>query len=453
MKFRISNCGLIGLAVFLAMCWCIWGEGCLVTCGLSPDGVSYLRMAEAAAQGYLFNPNGVSGHSGWFAIWPLGYPWSIALVIKITSLDAFTAARVLATLISGGILLLFARCARPAFPVLALSLLNLSFCGIFRLAYSEQPYIFVLMLLCFVLSRKDGNRKSVVLAIAGLSVAAFLFRYVGVFAVCWAMAAVYLAAKLQRRNPSMVRAVAYASTAVFVFAGGYLMLNYFMCGSFTGGHPPGMAESFWSLAGRMLIAMLNETQALVFAVCWMTALFFVAGSGMTGGGTARTEQADGEGCPDGTVFILFGLLCNGTVVTLRFLMPFDTLGLRLLCPGTTLIVLGLLLKLRYRLGVDWTEAINAVPMRRILILLVLAAIPASHFQSMENEIRRIMHLPVEPLHDSYSKIRVHVMERYADVPSGRRFEFPTKYNGVYYWINFLRPDIVADVPDSPDKGF
>ena len=180
MRFRISNCTLIGLAVFAVVSWCIWGEGYFMSCALSPDGVSYLRMSEAAAHGHLFNPNGVSGHEGWFARWPLGYPWCIALVMKMTSLDAFTSARVLATLL---------------------------------------------------------------------------------------------------------------------------------------------------------------------------------------------------------------------------------------------------------------------------------AVPAFHFLSMERELRRVMHLPMESWHEGYHAVRAHVMEKYADVPSGTRFAFPNKYPGVYYWIDFLRPDILADVPDSPDKGF
>jgi hypothetical protein len=200
MRFRISKCTLIGLAVFAVIAWCIWGEGYFMSCALSPDGVSYLRMSEAAAHGHLFNPNGVSGHEGWFARWPLGYPWCIALVMKMTSLDAFTSARVLATLLSGGFIVLLARCARPAFPVLALSLLNLSFLGVFRLSYSEQPFILVILALCLVLSRERGRSIILVTAISSLVIAAFLFRYIGVFAIFWAMAASIMAARIAGRN-------------------------------------------------------------------------------------------------------------------------------------------------------------------------------------------------------------------------------------------------------------
>ena len=181
------------------------------------------------------------------------------------------------------------------------------------------------------------------------------------------------------------------------------------------------------------------------------ALFFVAGSGTFCAKAHQSEVA--ERTPDGMIFIVFGLLCNGTVVVLRFLMPFDALGLRLLCPGTTLLVFGLLLKLRDRLGADWTAAVNAVPMRRIFVFLILVAVPTSHFLSMECELRRIMHLPGWPFHDSYRIVKTQVLEKYAEVPPGTRFEFPAKYNGVYYWVEFLRPDILADLPDSPDKGF
>lgn len=450
MKTRVSNCCLIGMVVFMAMSWCIWGEGYFCSCWLSPDGVSYLRMAEAAARGHLFNPNGVAGHNGWFAVWPLGYPWCIALVIKLTSLDAFTSARIVATLIAGGILLVLARCARSAFPVLALSLLNLSFCGVFRVAYSEQPYVLALLALCFVLSGKDGNRKIATLAIAGLCIATFLFRYVGVFAVFWAIAASFLAAKLQRRNLGMARAAACAAIAVAAFAGGYLFLNHIMCGAFTGGHPTGVQESFLALARRTFVALLNETQAVFFAAFWVGILFATVGYGMLRRGSGEVKE---EGAPNGMVFVLFGLLCNGTVVVLRFLMPFDPLGFRLLCPGTTLLVLGLVLEIRSRLGVDWAVAINAVPMRRILAFLVLAAVPAFNMLPMERGIRRIMHLPSDPWYGSYRDVRARVMEKYATLPPGTQFEFPANDFGIDYWIDFLRPDIIAHQPDMPNAAF
>ena len=450
MRFRISNCTLIGLAVFAVISWCIWGEGYFMSCALSPDGVSYLRMSEAAAHGHLFNPNGVSGHEGWFARWPLGYPWCIALVMKMTSLDAFTSARVLATLLAGGFIVLLARCARPAFPVLALSLLNLSFLGVFRLSYSEQPFLLAVLALCLVLSRERGKSMFfLVAAISGLSVAAFLFRYIGVFAIFWAMATSCMAARIARRNWRMVRVFAVAAIVVGAFVCGYLLLNRLMSGAFTGGHPPGMSESALVLVKRMAIALLNEMQAFAFAVIWPAALFFASGPGVFGKG-GNTED---ECVPDGMVFILFGLMCNGTVILLRFLMPFDALGFRLLCPGTTLLVLGVVLKVRACLRVDWATSINAVPTRRILVFLALLAVPAFHFLSMERELRRVMHLPMESWHEGYHAVRAHVMEKYADVPSGTRFAFPDKHPGVYYWIDFLRPDILADVPDSPDKGF
>lgn len=229
MKIKLSNCGLIGIFVFMGLCWCIWGEGYFMSCGLSPDGVSYLRMSEAAARGHLFNPNGVSGHWGWFANWPLGYPWCIALVMKISTLDSFTAARVVATLVAGGVLVLLARFARPAFPVLALSLLNFSFCGILRIAYSEQLYVLALLALCFVLSRKgEGGKKITIAAITGLSIAAFLFRYIGVFAVFWAMAASYLVSRFYRRRWNMLRTFAFSTVFVGGVVIGYLVLNRIM---------------------------------------------------------------------------------------------------------------------------------------------------------------------------------------------------------------------------------
>ena len=247
----------------------------------------------------------------------------------------------------------------------------------------------------------------------------------------------------------MIRVFALTAIIVGTFVCGYLLLNRSMSGAFTGGHPPGMSESALALAKRMAIALLNEMQAFAFAVIWPAALFFASGSGVFGKG----GDPENENVPDGMVFILFGLMCNGTVILLRFLMPFDALGFRLLCPGTTLLVLGIVLKIRACLRVDWATSINAVPTRRILVFLVLLAVPAFHFLSMERELRRVMHLPMESLHEGYHVVRARVMEKYADVPPGTRFSFPNKYPGVYYWIDFLRPDILADVPDSPDKGF
>jgi hypothetical protein len=45
------------------------------------------------------------------------------------------------------------------------------------------------------------------------------------------------------------------------------------------------------------------------------------------------------------------------------------------------------------------------------------------------------------------------MEKYAAIPSGTQFEFPTKNIGIDYWIDFLRPDILAHLPDTPNSAF
>ena len=134
-------------------------------------------------------------------------------------------------------------------------------------------------------------------------------------------------------------------------------------------------------------------------------------------------------------------------------MPFDTLGLRLLCPGTTLLAVGLVLLLRNHLKADWSTALDSVPMRRIAAFLALALLPAVNFTSIDGEVRRILHLPADSLHDAYRTVRARVMKKYSDTPCGTRFSFPDSCPGEDFWIDFLRPDILADVPDSPDKGF
>ena len=116
-------------------------------------------------------------------------------------------------------------------------------------------------------------------------------------------------------------------------------------------------------------------------------------------------------------------------------------------------MLGLVLEIRSRLGVDWAVAINAVPMRRILAFLVLAAVPAFNMLPMERGIRRIMHLPSDPWYGSYRDVRARVMEKYATLPPGTQFEFPANDFGIDYWIDFLRPDIIAHQPDMPNAAF
>ena len=449
MKRLLSNTNLLALAVFAMLAWTIWGDGYLASCTLSPDGVAYLRMAESAAHGHPFNPNGISGHPGWFARWPVGYPWCIALVSWASGLDAFTSARVLATLMVGALLCLLMLRARPAFPVLALCLLNLSFTGIVRGTYSEQPYILALTAICFALSGGCGRWRTA-LTLAPLCMAAFLFRYVGAFALVWTVAAAALTVRFGRAGRSTLHGAVVAAFAAAAFVAGYLVMNQAMCGSFTGGHPPGAPESFLALARRLCIALLNETQVFFFASAWAAALFFAAGPGSFCG---RKADAKADATPDGFAFIAYGLLCNATVILLRFVMPFDTLGLRLLCPGTTLIAIGTILFLRKRLGVDWAAALDAAPTRRLMAFLALAVLPAANFSSMDGEMRRIMRLPKDPMHDAYRTVRARVMEKYADTAPGTRFSFPDSRPGEDFWIDFLRPDILADVPDSPDKGF
>ena len=87
------------------------------------------------------------------------------------------------------------------------------------------------------------------------------------------------------------------------------------------------------------------------------------------------------------------------------------------------------------------------------LLFKLMALPAANFSAIDGELHRILRLPDDPPRDAYPAIRARVLARHAHLPAGTRFSFPDKHPGEDYWIDFLRPDILADVPDSPDKGF
>ena len=233
-----------------------------------------------------------------------------------------------------------------------------------------------------------------------------------------------------------------------MFVAGYLLLNHAMCGAFTGGHQPGTSESFLSLARRACLALVNESQMFAFCLFWTATFFAVLGRKAF----RRKRDKNSPATSDGLAFIFLGLLCNGTMLVLRFILPFDTLGFRLLCPGTTLLTFGLILHVRNRLDADWSAALDAIPIRRFLALLTVLAIPATHLTAIEYGIRHVLNLPADALHSPYRTMRARLTAAYADRPAGARLSVPSCQDE-NFWINFLRPDLLADADDLPEKGF
>ncbi len=151
---------------------------------LSGDSYHYLRVAQKLVKSkFLFSQEALHIKT---ALWPLGYPFFIALVGFMTNLKVFWASKVLNILLLGGSLIILLKFFRQYAWVYGLIFLSASFLEYFSYTFSEAGFIFGLTWFIFSLS-KFLNKcfptlwqlLSIVLSILFL----FLFRYIGIFTI------------------------------------------------------------------------------------------------------------------------------------------------------------------------------------------------------------------------------------------------------------------------------
>lgn len=322
---------------------------------LTADGCNYLSLAQNLLENNSFETNSFAGvkERVFFSVWPVGYPFLIFVIAKVTGISVFWSSKMLNILFIALIILTFRTLFKDKAYLYSLILLLAPFSEIFCYTFSEVPFIscllFFSILICHII-KNDNVRLSDSILLILFSVLVFLSRYIGIFTVgCILLLAIYFFLKKQYRNSSMLFCSSFLS---FGFMSLYFYNNYIRTGFITGmprGSKPyeNIFDFVWMISRGLFCeinmitlgvgnSLMSGTIFLLFlfvqVVFWV---FFITNRRRTIGVFHFLQLKSG------TVFVLLGLFYIVAIISARSISYFGDLDFRYLFPGTFFIIVGI----------------------------------------------------------------------------------------------------------------
>lgn len=193
---------------------------------LSPDAECYLQEAER-----LSNEQFCLSSTHPFTLWPVGYPYAIALVHVLTGLSVLLSSKLVNVLFLGGIFSLLRWMFAGRALLYMLLLAHVSFIFMLRYSWPEGVFLFFELLLLFitgkVMQRRNYRQKHLFVSVACI-VLMVLFRYAGVFVFFW-LGLLFLRAWINREK-SLFRYSLRVGLWAFVPVAIYLGYTYAVSG-------------------------------------------------------------------------------------------------------------------------------------------------------------------------------------------------------------------------------
>lgn len=307
----------------------------------SPDSTYYLAAADHLMKGEgLLAPSPEAPHEDvYFAIWPAGYPFCIAGIALLTDTSALMASKLVNFLFLGLTFILLYRWFKDKAWFVALYFCSFGMLEIYSYSWSEAPFLFFVLCLCYVVTKdleKDSGVR-VFFQVFSCLVALFLFRYAGlIYFLGIGVLLLYFI-----YNKQWLKAGYYFSALFFasVFVCGYLLLNKEMTGHYTGIgdrvqlHQESLSEfvallvrGIWNqltLARQYFGTMDYLYLALLFAQLTIVAVLVYFRKKIK---TSFNHSMDVKML---LLFALFYLVC---IVGLRKIQPFDPFDYRIMAP-------------------------------------------------------------------------------------------------------------------------
>ncbi len=205
----------------------------------TPDSHFYLYAAKNMLSGnglktpYLIDyPFKNESREFYFGFWPAGYPVCISAISLMTGYSPLISSKIVNLLFLGLIfVLLYFWCGTNAW-LPALYFMSYSMLQVYSYTWSEGPFLFFLLWLCYLLTSKSCNSISLIFQVFFCLSCLFLFRYVGflfyVFLIIYILWSFYKKKKLFGIYLSMGFLLAT------VFALTYLKLNKIYSGFYFG---------------------------------------------------------------------------------------------------------------------------------------------------------------------------------------------------------------------------
>ncbi|MCL2717256.1 MAG: hypothetical protein FWE14_00525 [Lachnospiraceae bacterium] len=317
---------------------------------ISPDSAHYLRAAREILRG-----NGFNVYPEWFGIWPIGYPFLIAVVAFITRAEIYLASKILSVIIVWLIgIMLYKRFGKTAW-LYAFVMLNVGFRYIFFYTWSETTFILGMFLFAFWTADiicEDTVRISHYIKLTLAALLLFLSRYIGAFALIivgllW-LGNMYSALKF--RDKTAWKRVIYLSlsgVAAGAFIITYLLINQKMTGYMTGlARVP---------AGQVRDLLLELYRAQMIEMDYVFDTFFSIGSarlalllwfifiGFLIFSVTKNKKNIIKRDKDviiPIIFIIIGTVYWVAIVIMRLASDFDDFGFRLLFPSSFMLFIG-----------------------------------------------------------------------------------------------------------------
>lgn len=318
----------------------------------SPDSLFYLLVAENITSGkgpiapttLPFDDLSEESH---FAKWPLGYPLLIASVSKLTNTSVLLSSKIVNMLFLGLLFLLFFKWFGDFAWMPALYFFSYGKLEIYSYSWSEGPFLFFLLLLCYMLYRDmlKGNTKLTFLYIFLLLSSLFLLRYAGLtfFFMVTGWMIWHFLKKNHQTSFHYFLGLLLASAVVLV----YLYYNKIQSGYFTGSHRLNMWDvsfpvflfhlgkglvnelllirNYWGVWDPVLI-FTSSIQLLVLLIVMLKRNKFVPTT------LYSTKYK---------VLITAGIFYLFSIIILRKITPIDTFDYRMLAPFSTTIFIAL----------------------------------------------------------------------------------------------------------------
>jgi hypothetical protein len=460
MKFVNQN--IIQICIFVAVSLSIFICAYFGGSYISPDSANYMREANALLNGYGMSVDGAAGIDSWFAVWPVGYPFLIATIAKITGVQIYLASKILSILILLFIHIILFSVFRKHAWIYALITTGNGFLQNFYYTHSEQPFILGLLMLSVLLWKISISNSKLPLRFALLvfvSLWLFLSRYIGMFAIaCIGLFCLYqLAAFIKSKKKNCLHKAIYAaSTAAFILAleAAYLWLNIQNSGYATGQARLPAEDSFILLFMKFAYRLIEEYRH-IFSVFFTPSIPMICIALLLCViGFVKIFKKNKISYDDrvlSAVFMYVGVLYMVCIALMRFMSEFDSFNFRLMFPGTFCIVIGL----AHIFIINYADSIHGFVLRRyvknilatgllfcIICTQIILMIQNQHYQGYSVD----QGYSINPYTiDSYRQAETKVLDKYSEIP-----DRSVILCNIDYRVGFLRGDIVVDFLDYPE---
>ncbi len=353
------------------------------------DSIEYLKLAQNLlnGQGYHVPAYGDTGHSReLFAIWPIGYPTLIFLVARVTGLSVLWASKVLNLGIVAIILATFRKCFGKDAPLYALLLLLYAPNVVFSTTLSEAPYTLGLLLFTFSIWKlltADEAKATHYLALFGAFLVAFLSRYTG-FILCGLMGVFAMDLLFLKGRPKdSLKLIGVATLCASVIVG-YFYLNYQETGYTSGLERTFRSESLMQLSFMYLEVLLRQASLfasdypLVMVIASLMMQYFIADTLFAPHKAYLKDKAKklltNDLCK---VCLIVAAGYYACILGVRSIHSFHLYHVRLLYPGTLILLIGIVYSFRTYASVEANRALRCLLITlATLSILASAAVPS-----------------------------------------------------------------------------